>query len=201
MSVDVAFSELRYPTIATAGLEEETERARIRGHAAGYAEGLRSAEAGAAADAARARVEREALREDAVTALTAAVDALGTATRRFAASSAPVLAAADDALLAAAIELAESIIGIELANGETSARAAIARALSSAAEETITTVRLSPVDLAVIGAHGITVPEVRLVADPTLSPGDAVVELEDGRLEARVASSLARARAEIGGAR
>jgi flagellar assembly protein FliH len=201
MSVDVAFSELRYPTIATAGLEEETERARIRGHAAGYAEGLRVAEAGAAADAARARVEREALREDAVTALTAAVDALGTATRRFAASSAPVLAAADDALLAAAIELAESIIGIELANGETSARAAIARALSSAAEETITTVRLSPVDLAVIGAHGITVPEVRLVADPTLSPGDAVVELEDGRLEARVASSLARARAEIGGAR
>jgi flagellar assembly protein FliH len=201
MSVDVAFSELRYPTIATAGLEEETERARIRGHAAGYAEGLRVAEAGAAADAARARVEREALREDAVTALTAAVDALGTATRRFAASSAPVLAAADDALRAAAIELAESIIGIELANGETSARAAIARALSSAAEETITTVRLSPVDLAVIGAHGITVPEVRLVADPTLSPGDAVVELEDGRLEARVASSLARARAEIGGAR
>ena len=86
MSVDIAFSELRYPTIATAGLEEETERARIRGHAAGYAEGLRSAEAEAAADAARARVEREALREDAVTALTAAVDALGTATRRFAAS-------------------------------------------------------------------------------------------------------------------
>jgi len=201
MSVDIAFSELRYPTIATAGLEEETERARIRGHAAGYAEGLRSAEAEAAADAARARVEREALREDAVTALTAAVDALGTATRRFAASSAPVHAAADDALVAAALELAESLRGGELQNGDTSARAAIARAIASVDEESITAVRLSPVDLAVIGAHGILVPEVRLVADPTLSPGDAVVELADGRIDARIGSALARARAEIGGTR
>lgn len=201
MSVDIAFSELRYPTIATAGLEEETERARIRGHAAGYAEGLRSAEAEAAADAARARVEREALREDAVTALTAAVDALGTASRRFDASSAPVLAAADDALLSTAIELAEAIIGIELANGETSARAAIARAFSTIEEDAITAVRLSPVDLAVIGAHGIVVPEVRLVSDPTLSPGDAVVELADGRIDARIGSALARVRAEIGGTR
>ncbi len=203
MSTDIAFSELRYPTIATAALEEATERARIRGHAAGYAEGLRAAEADAAAVAAHARVEREALREDAVTALTAAVDALGTATRHFAASSAPVLAAADDALLSAAIELAESILGIELADGEISARAAITRALSRIDEESITAVRLSPVDLAVIGAHGITVPEVRLVADPTLSPGDAVLELEDGRLDARIGSALARARAraELGGAR
>lgn len=201
MSVDIAFSELRYPTIATAGLEEETERARIRGHAAGYAEGLRSAEADAAADAARARLERDALREDAVTALTAAVDALGAATRRFDASSAPVLASADDALLAAAIELAEAILGIELQNSDTSARAAITRALSSVDEESITAIRLSPVDLAVIGAHGILVPDVRLVSDPTLSPGDAVVEIAEGRIDARIGSALARVRAEIGGTR
>ena len=201
MSVDIAFSELHYPTIATAGLDGEIERARIRGHAAGYAAGLRAAELDATAEAARARVERDALREDAVTALTAAVGALGAASRRFDASSAPVLAAADDALLAAAMELAESIVCVELGDARTAARVAIARALSSIDEESITAVRLNPVDLAVIGAHGIPVPELRLVADPTLSPGDAVVEIPDGRIDARIGSALARARAEIGAPR
>jgi len=201
MSTDIAFSELRYPTIATAGLEEETARAKIRGHAAGFAEGLRAAEALAAVDAAQTRIERDALRKDAATALAAAVGALRAAAQRFDASSVSVLDEADDALLAAAVELAELIIGHELDDESCSARAAIARVLSSADEASITAVRLSPADLAVINAHGIAAPELRFVADTTLSPGDAVVEMAEGRIDARIGSALERARAELAAAR
>lgn len=197
MSTDNAFSEVHYPIIATAQLEEETARAKIRGHAAGFAEGLRAAEALAAVDAAQMRIERDALHEDAVTALTAAVDALRAAAQRFDASSVPVLLEADDALLAAAVELAELIIGHELDDESRSARTAIARAFSNVDEASITAVRFSPIDLAVINAHGIATPELRFVADAALSPGDAVVEMAEGRIDARIGSALDRARAEL----
>jgi flagellar assembly protein FliH len=200
MSTDFAFSELRYPTITSAGLEEETERARVRGHAAGYAAGLRAAEADSAADTARARAERAALREDAIAALTAALGALEGAARQLGALQAPVLAEADAALAAAAIELAESIIGRELASAESSARTALARALACVDAEAITGVRLSPVDLAVLQAHDLASPELRFIADPELLPGDAVVEVASGRIDARIRSALDRARAEIGDA-
>lgn len=198
MSTDIAFSEHHYPTIATAGLEEETELARVRGHAAGYAEGLRAAEAQTAVDAARLRLEREAMNRDAVTALTAAVGALRAAAQRFDASSAPVLDAADDALLSAAIELAEAIVAHELDDAHSSARAAIARALSTIDAGSINAVRLSPVDLAVIAAHEVSAPDLRFIADPSLSPGDAVVEIAEGRIDARIGAALDRARRELG---
>ena len=201
MSTDTAFSELRYPTIPTAGLEEETDRARVRGYAAGYADGLRAAEAEAEAAGARARVEREAMHAGAATALNGAVDALRTASRQFEAAAAPVLEDADEALLAAAIELASAIIERELDDTTSSARTAVARALASADHESITAVRVSPVDLAVFGAYGVTVPELRFISDPTLSPGDAVVEIADGRIDARIGSALERARAELSVAR
>ncbi|MBW4031116.1 MAG: hypothetical protein HIU88_00455 [Acidobacteria bacterium] len=201
MSADIAFSELRYPTIPTAGLEEETDRARARGYAAGYAEGLRAAEAEAEEAVVRARVEREAMHAGAATALTAALDALRTASCQFEAAAAPVLEDADEALVAAAIELASAIIDCELDDATSSARTAIARALSTTDPDAITAVRVSPVDLAVFGAYGVTVPELRFVSDPTLSPGDAVVEIADGRIDARISTALERARAELAVAR
>ncbi|MFC5502359.1 FliH/SctL family protein [Lysinimonas soli] len=198
MSADTAFSELRYPAIASAAGDDDAELARVRGHAAGYAAGLRAAESHAAIATAQARAEREALHASSKAALSSAVDALGAAVARLAEVSAPVLADADAALLAAAIELAESILGRELADGDASARAAIARALAAAEQDSITAVRLNPADLAVLRAHGIGSPPVRLLEDPTLSRGDAVVEILDARIDARISSALDRARAAIG---
>ena len=45
----------------------------------------------------------------------------------------------------------------------------------------------------------VTCGELRFVADPTLAPGDAVVEVASGRIDARIRASLDRARAELGG--
>jgi flagellar assembly protein FliH len=199
MSTDTLFSQLSYPNLATtASVDEETERARVRGHAAGYAAGLRAAEAEAAIVAERTRGEREALRADAATALQSALEALETAAARASGVDALVLADADSALAAASIELAEAILQRELADGESSARAAIARALDTVEPDSILTVRLSPIDLAVITAAGLAPSTVALVADVALDRGDAVVTVADGRVDARISSALGRARAQIG---
>ena len=198
MSTNAWFSSLTYPSLHPAGAEEEIERARVRGHAAGYAAGLRAAEAEAAARTERVRLEREALRSDAATGLASALGALDVAARRVSESAELVLADADAALAAAAIELAESILGRELATAESSARVALARALAAVDEHSALAVRLNPVDLAVLGANEASSPLVRFIADPNLERGDAVVDLPEGRVDARIASALDRARAEIG---
>jgi flagellar assembly protein FliH len=203
MSTDTVFSELTYPSLVTAGAEEETERARVRGHAAGYAAGLRAAEADAAILAESTRAERDALRGDAGIALASALGALEAAAGRVQDIAALVLADADAALAAAAIELAESILGRELADDEASARVAMTRAMSTVAPDAVLDVRLSPVDLAVlggngIGADGLAGSTVRLIADATLDRGDAVVDVPEGRVDARISSALERARIEIG---
>lgn len=198
MSTNAAFSSLTYPSLASPVSDEEIERARIHGHAAGYAAGLRAAEADAASLAERVRIERDALRADAATALASALAALEAASREVAQTSELVLADADQALIAAAVELAQSIIGRELASDESSARAALSRALSSVDQSIVLDVRLNPVDLAVLSANQIASAHVNLVADPALDRGDAVVDVPSGRVDARISSALDRARAEIG---
>jgi flagellar assembly protein FliH len=198
MSIDTAFSELSYPTLFSAAAEEENERARVRGHSAGYAAGLRAAEAEVARIAEHARDEREALRADGATALASALAALEAATSHVSEIASLVLAESDAALAAAAIELAESILGHELADGEASARVALSRALATVDPATVLDIRVSPVDLAVLSANDIESSGVRIVADPDLARGDAVVDVPEGRVDARISSALDRARAEIG---
>jgi flagellar assembly protein FliH len=198
MSTNATFSSLTYPSLLTAGAEEEIERARVHGHAAGYAAGLRAAEAEAALLGERARLEREALRSDAATALASALSALEAAAQRVSETSELVLADADASLTAAAIELAESILGRELSSDASSARAAIARVLSVVDEQPVLDVRLSPVDLAVITAGDLFPARVQLIGDASLERGDAVVDVPSGRVDARISSALDRARIEIG---
>jgi flagellar assembly protein FliH len=198
MSTNAAFSSITFPALVSIGAEEEIERARVHGHAAGYAAGLRAAAADAQTNAERARLERDALRADAATALRSALAALEAATTAVASSSELVLADADQALTAAAIELAESIIGRELSSDETSARVAVARALTGVDPSMVVDVRLNPIDLAVLGASELASSVVNLIADPGLDRGDAVVDVPSGRIDARISSALERARTEIG---
>jgi flagellar assembly protein FliH len=198
MSTETTFAELTYPSLISVGSEDEAERARVRGHAAGYAAGRREAEAEMARVADRAAAERDALRSGAATALASALAALEAATARVSELAGLVLADSDTALAAAAIELAESILGRELADGENSSRVALARAFATIEPDTVLDVRVSPIDLAVLSASGIESSAVRLIGDPGLAQGDAVVHVPDGRIDARISSALDRARAEIG---
>jgi flagellar assembly protein FliH len=196
MSSDaVAFEPLTVPVIA----ETEQERAamaaaRSRGYAAGYAEGRREAAAEqerwlAEAEDARAAESAEAAHRVAVLAA-----ALRTAAVELREATVPVLAEAEAALTAAAFELATAVVGVALEDRLSAARAAVARVQATGAPGAVPVVRLHPDDVAALRESGFSAEGMQLVADATLRRGDAVGELPNGWLDARIHSALQRAK-------
>lgn len=189
------FEPLTVPVIA----ETEQERAamtsaRSRGYAAGYAEGRREAAAEqvrwlAAAEDARAAESAEAA--DRVAVLAAA---LRTAAVELREATVPVLAEAEAALTAAAFELATAVVGVALEDRLAAAQAAVARVQAAGAPGAVPVVRLHPDDVAAMQAAGFQADGMQLVADPALHRGDAVGELPNGWLDARIHSALQRAK-------
>lgn len=187
-----------YPTLNPSGEAEGF----TRGHAAGYAAGLRRADAELAARLAELDAEHAEAVEHGRAQVRAAVVLLEGAAFALAERTAPVLEEADAQLAAAAIALAEAVIGHELSDAPTGARAALARALSGRDADAVVAVRLNPADLALLEAgagHDAGLARVALVPDPALGRGDAVSVYPDGELDARIASALARARAALAG--
>ncbi len=151
------------------------------------AELARAAEAAEAAE--RAAVLAHALRAAAVELREATV---------------PVLAEAEDVLVAAAFELAEAVVGTALSDRLAAARAAVARVFAEAPAGELTVVRLNPEDLSLLGATGTdddqgvsTLHGVTVIADPSLAPGDATGGLPTGWLDARIGSALDRAKGAL----
>ena len=99
-------------------------------------------------------------------------------------------------VVATAFQIAEAIIGREIAQPDTRGVDAIARALELAPERGLVTARVSPADLAVIGDAGqlATGRALELVADPSVAPGDCVVDVASCRVDARIDRALARIR-------
>ncbi|GAB3583573.1 hypothetical protein GCM10027406_28410 [Leifsonia lichenia] len=198
MSSDAVFSPVAIPVIAeTAEAVAQVDAARSRGYAAGYADGLRAAADEQRAWRAAADADREA--EDAAAAERLAVLAasLRNAAIELREATVPVLAEAENSLVDAAFSLAQAVVGDALADRVAAANAAVARVLDGDVAGAVSVVRLNPEDLAAIGA-GAAGDAVRLVADPTLAPGDAVGDLPDGWLDARIHSALDRAREALG---
>ncbi len=75
------------------------------------------------------------------------------------------------------------------------AETTVRRALASIDRSVPVAVRLSPADAARVADVDLPVP---VVADPALRDGDAVVDLPDGILDARIATALDRARTALG---
>jgi flagellar assembly protein FliH len=107
--------------------------------------------------------------------------------------------------VAAAVELAEAILGYELADRSKAARAALDRALSGSKGLDAVSIRMHPQDLAVLNSADLDLngvetggPDVALTADPALNPGDAVAELPHGFLDATISSALARVKDALG---
>ena len=197
MSSDPEFATLSFPSLRTVVRDETEDRARIGGHAAGYAAGLRAAEAHAAthlaaleAEQKTALVHLQARVDLSISILNAAVVALHDRT-------VPVLESAHAAIAEAAIQLAEAVVVSELGDAGTAAKSAMLRALDSVDPATVQTVRLSPADLSVLDEATIAAAGVTFTADASLSRGDAVTEFSDGFLDARIATALARARTAI----
>jgi len=197
MSIDATFSRVNFPSLSKGAPTAQDVKSRASGHSAGYAAGLRAAADEIAAEEARreaqlaeALAEGEARVNTAVAILTAASEALERRTL-------PVLAEAQDAIAATSIELAEAILARELSDSETSAASALHRALAEIELDLVQVVRLHPEDLKFLDWQGKLTSGVTFEADATLARGDAVTEFEEGYLDARVASAMARARRAI----
>ncbi|WP_309069407.1 FliH/SctL family protein [Microbacterium sp.] len=193
------FTQAVFPRIAgrSTELEREFEAARVRGYAAGHAEGMRAA----AEAAALLREEIERAREDeriaAERRVTQALVAVEAAALSLADRERELVAAGQRALERLAVELAETVVARELAAGEASAHAALRRVLAHVDLAEARELRVSAGDLDTLRALGGAPEGVTLVADPQLAPGDAVAVLPDGSVDARVAAAFARARAAL----
>ena len=195
MSPDAAFSPVNFPTIPG---HRDDERASIRGHAAGYAAGRRQVEE-------ELEAVRRAIAEDGTRQLEQhrreveqALAALARSAAEFRARELPVLEAIETAIAAAAIELAEAIVGHELSAADGSARAVVERAVQVGAGDA-SAIRLNPDDLAVITSDGDFRHPIELVADPALHRGDAIVETGNGSIDARISAAVTRAKTALRG--
>ncbi|MBT1606997.1 hypothetical protein [Curtobacterium flaccumfaciens] len=214
---DTVVHRVAFPVLADPAGRERASSADVRGHAAGYTAGLRAAQA--ETDALRNRLEAEhAARVTALQADTARrVAVLDAATNAMLSTVAPVLADAEASVASAAVDLAEAIVGnvvratrpahdATVADGPdgqgsreariaSGAEATVRRALASVDRTVPVAVRLSPADAARVAGLDLPVP---VVADGALRDGDAVVDLPDGMLDARIATALDRARTALG---
>ena len=200
MSPEKPFSTLSFPTLRTDRQDSVDARARAVGHSAGYAAGLRAANEELAAHVARLDADHNATIKHAQARLDRALEILAASAVALDARALPLLAEVQDVLAENALDLAEAIIGVELATGSTSATAAVNRALSGVERGVVATVRLNPIDLAILDEDTIAATGVDFVADPELARGDAIADLPVGFLDARISTAVARARAAVTGA-
>jgi flagellar assembly protein FliH len=114
----------------------------------------------------------------------------------------PVADELSESVLAAALVLAQAVLGRELAIATDGGADALRRALDLAPRHRPVTVRLSPQDLATLGVHDSTVEiggrAVTLVPDATLAAGDAVAVCDATEVDARLGAALDRAGKALG---
>lgn len=197
---DARFSRVSFPSLRDNSHDRGTVRSHALGHAAGYAAGLHAANA----EVERLKADLYAEHDTAVRAeqarLDRAVAVLTASARALNERTLPVIADVQDSLVAAALELAEAILGYELSSIDNSARSALIRATTLVDPKIAHTVRMNPEDLAVLDDLAVLEETTRgsanvaFVADASLSRGDALTEFPDGYLDARISTALARAK-------
>lgn len=197
MSTDVPVFVHAFPSLAVHE-KGSADRSHAQGHAAGYAAGMRAATEELKRTAAVQHAEHLASQQRDLVRVDQAVRGLEAAAQAFAARVATVEAASQELIHAAALELAEAVIGAHLRSADP-ARLALARALQNVDPDDVRRVRLSPLDIANLTDEARSAVGVTVVSDPALASGDAMVDLTDGYLDARIGSALARAKQALEG--
>lgn len=199
---DPTFTPLVVPRIGETptDVRGEAERARIRGHAAGFAEGRRLAleeqHAQRLLDQERMHAHEESYRRDAATALRA----LHSCADELHAKTEAVARMAVDEIERLAIELSEAILGAELSDPARSAAHALRRALDEIPLDRWVRVSVNKRDLALLTATEMSgLDGVEALASEHVDPGGAIVEIPHGAVDTRISLSLQRARAARAG--
>jgi flagellar assembly protein FliH len=167
-------------------VRDATDEGYRTGYNAGFTAGLEDA---ATAIDAREQQRRGELRS-VVERLAIAIDELDGRHR-------DVITDIESRAVAVACEIAEAIVGHELAASEHPGRDAIVRCLQLAPADGTVIAHLHPDDVATAAFEDTAAVygrAIRIVADATLTPGDAVVDVGPTRIDGRVAPALARIR-------
>lgn len=199
--VAVRMTPLAYPELVKDETPEVRERARVQGHAAGYAAGRKAATETLASDRAQLRAEADRALGVQVDGLRSALEAVNRAAGELNAQTALSLEGTEEAVLSAAIEIAGMILGRAIAEDhEGAAVAGLRRALEASGPMPIRMVRMHPEDLELVSMVAADEPGLQLIADRSVARGDAFVDLPDGIVDASIASAVERVRrALIGG--
>lgn len=197
MSTETPVFAHAFPALASQE-QGSTDRSHAQGHAVGYAAGMRAAAEELRRTAAAQQVEHAVFRQREQARIDQAVRGLDAAARAFAVKVATVGSASEQLVHAAALDLAEAVIGAQLRAGDP-ARLALARALQTTDPNDVRRIRLSPADWDSLDDETRAATGVALVPDPALTTGDAMVDLSNGYLDARIHSALARAKLALEG--
>ena len=185
-------------------VEQARAEARAVGYAQGWAHGLRDAAESQAAERAVADAERAALRNRQEQQVSSALQGLQAAAADLRQRTMSITDDIEDQILAAAVKLAEALLGRELRDPEVAAPAALARVLRLAPANEPVTVWLNPIDhttltapngTALIGSvEGATGRGLTFETDPELQPGDARARCGSTTIDARLSAGVARLR-------
>lgn len=173
--------------------QERYDHGFQRGYTAGYAEGARQAQAEKAADLAT----QKAAWAQTMSKASALVSQLATATEEYLTRFGPRDLELTEALVRAAFELAEAVVGSELRT-RPELPLEIARKILAELPAGPATVRVNPSDQALLdeaaAGLGKSRAEVAIVADPAVGPGGCIVTSAAKTVDARVEQALVRAR-------
>ena len=189
-----------FPVVTTSAQSQALQKAKssgfTQGHAAGYAAGLQLAGREAAAQRSQQDADHAALLIIWEAQQAAGLQALRLASTALTNRTTPVVADAQMVLFGYALELAEALLGQELRDGETSARAALTRACAQVQNEVPVNIRMNPADVAALAALGL--PDgVAVQEDTSISRGDAIAQYPHGFLDARLGTAVDRARSAL----
>jgi len=165
--------------------------ASAQGYATGWAEGRRAAEQEAHRTELAAAEQREREEERREAEHRAAVRALLDAAAALEESAAQTCTAVQTHAVRLAAQLTEALVGHELAAAKSPGLGAVRRALALMPGEPVARIRVTPEEAADPELAALAGAAV-VVADPTLSRGDALVETDTGVVDARVSSALER---------
>jgi flagellar assembly protein FliH len=174
------------------------------GYAQGWAHGLRAARESQAADLAAALASHQRFALDRELKLRTALAALSHAANQLEEAAAPTSDQIEDAILSAAVDVAESLLGRELLAADVAAPAALARVLRLAPAGERITVSLSPEDHATLtGDNGAALLAdiietgghvISLTPDASLQSGEAIGRTGATTIDARLSAGLQRLR-------
>lgn len=200
----VAFEFISDIAVPDRLIEQARGQARAVGYAQGWSQGAREAADSGAAERAAAQADLQATLAAQRQRADSAVQALHAAAAQLRQTTMTITDQIEDQILAAAVELAEALLGRALRDPEVAAPAALARVLRLAPANEPVTVWLNPTDhgtltdpagTALIGSvEGATGRGITFETDPGLQAGDALARCASTTIDARLAEGVARLR-------